>query len=105
MDFLKTLGIKEKNFGCSTGLKWNNTTDQGELKIHSPATGELIATVYQASAEDYENTIKVASEAFKYWSRACLYSFFAKDMSPVPRYMYATLYISPSFSKILKLFS
>ena len=67
MDFLKTLGIKEKNFGCPTGLKWNNTTDQGELKIHSPATGELIATVYQASAEDYENTIKVASEAFKYW--------------------------------------
>lgn len=67
MDFLKTLGIKDKNFGSSTGLKWNETTDQGELKIHSPATGEYIATVYQSSAEDYENTIKTASDAFKNW--------------------------------------
>jgi len=67
MDFLKTLGIKDKNYGSSTGLKWNETTDQGELKIHSPATGEYIATVYQASAEDYDNIIKTAQEAFKYW--------------------------------------
>ena len=34
MEFLKTLGIKEKNFGSSTGRKWNETTDQGELKIY-----------------------------------------------------------------------
>ena len=69
MDFLKTLGIKDKNFGSSTGLKWNKTTDQGELKIHSPATGEYIATVYQSSEEDYDNVIKTASEAFKYWRK------------------------------------
>jgi len=67
MDFLKTLGIKDKNFGSSTGLKWNETTDQGELKIHSPATGEYIASVYKSSAEDYENVIKIGQEAFKYW--------------------------------------
>jgi len=67
MDFLKTLGIKDKNFGSSTGLKWNETTDQGELKIHSPATGEYIASVYKSSAEDYENVIQTGQEAFKYW--------------------------------------
>ncbi|MCB0284608.1 MAG: aldehyde dehydrogenase family protein [Calditrichaeota bacterium] len=67
MDFLKKLGIKDKNYGCSTGLKWNTTTDQGELKIHSPATGEYIASVYQASEEDYENMVKTAQDAFKYW--------------------------------------
>ena len=69
MDFLKTLGIKDKNYGSSTGLKWNETTDQGELKIHSPATGEYIATVYQSSAEDYDKVIKTAEEAFKYWRK------------------------------------
>jgi aldehyde dehydrogenase (NAD+) len=67
MDFLKTLGIKDKNFGSSTGLKWNETKDHGELKIHSPATGEYIATVYQASEQDYAKVIKTAEEAFKYW--------------------------------------
>lgn len=69
MDFLKKLGIKEKNFGSSTGLKWNETTSEGELKIFSPATGEYIASVYQASDSDYENVIKTAQEAFKYWRK------------------------------------
>lgn len=69
MEFLKNLGIKEKNFGSSTGLKWNETTSEGELKIYSPATGEYIASVYQASDADYENVIKTAEEAFKYWRK------------------------------------
>jgi aldehyde dehydrogenase (NAD+) len=67
MEFLKKLGIKEKNFGSSTGTKWNETTDQGELKIYSPATGEFIASVYQASEADLELVMKTAEEAFKYW--------------------------------------
>lgn len=69
MEFLKKLGIKEKNFGSSTGLKWNETTTEGELKIYSPATGDYIASVYQASDYDYENVIKTAQEAFKYWRK------------------------------------
>ncbi len=67
MDFLKTLGIQDKNFGCSTGLKWRETSDQGELKITSPATGEYIASVYQASEADYDEIVKTSQEAFKYW--------------------------------------
>lgn len=67
MEFLKKLGIKEKNFGSSTGTKWNETTDQGELKIYSPATGEFIASVYQASEKDFENVMQAATEAFKFW--------------------------------------
>lgn len=67
MEFLKKLGIQEKNFGCSTGTKWSETTSQGELKIYSPATGEFIASVYQASETDFENVMKTAEEAFKYW--------------------------------------
>ncbi len=64
---LSVLGIKEKNFGASTGLHWRQTTDQGELKISSPATGEPIASVYQASVQDYEAVMAIADDAFKTW--------------------------------------
>lgn len=67
MEFLKKLGIKEKNFGSSTGTKWLETTDQDELKIYSPATGEFIASVYQASEADYEKVVQTAHEAFIKW--------------------------------------
>jgi aldehyde dehydrogenase (NAD+) len=67
MDFLKALGIKEKNYGSSTGLKWGKTTDQGELKIHSPATGEYIASVYQASKQDFDHIVNTGSDAFTKW--------------------------------------
>ncbi len=69
MDFLKELGIKDKNFAASTGTEWNNTTDQGELKIYSPTNGEFIASVYQASEQDYENLIQKASESFLAWRK------------------------------------
>jgi L-aminoadipate-semialdehyde dehydrogenase len=67
MKFLETLAIKEKNYGSSTGQKWGSTTDQGELRIHSPATGEFIGCVSQASEDDYEKVIKTAQDAFIYW--------------------------------------
>ncbi len=69
MDFLKELGIKAKNFAASTGTEWNNTSDQGELKIYSPTNGEFIASVYQASEHDYDNLILKASEAFLTWRK------------------------------------
>lgn len=67
MEFLSRLGIKEKNFGSSTGLNWNNSTDNGELKIYSPVDGKFIASVYQASIEDYEKVVKQAHETYLYW--------------------------------------
>ena len=67
MDFLKALGINEKNYGSSTGLNWNKTSDQGELQIHSPVDGKYIASVYQASVEDYDKIVEKAREAFKIW--------------------------------------
>ncbi len=66
-DFLKSLGIKEKNYGASTGQNWFHTEDQGELKIKSPADAELIGSVYQASEKDYEDVVKKAEEAFLIW--------------------------------------
>lgn len=67
MEFLNSLGIREKNFGSSTGLKWNKSADQGELHIYSPATGESIASVYHCSEKDYDLVVTTAQQAFKYW--------------------------------------
>jgi aldehyde dehydrogenase (NAD+) len=67
MDFLKELGIKEENYGASTGLNWFTTTDQGVINVVSPADGRPIAKVYQCSEKDYEDVVAKAHEAFKYW--------------------------------------
>ncbi len=67
MDFLKRLKIKEKNHGASTGLDWQNTTDQGELIITSPVDGKTIASLYLASETDYEKIVTKSHEAFKKW--------------------------------------
>ncbi|MCB2204192.1 aldehyde dehydrogenase family protein [bacterium] len=66
MDFLKTLGIKEMNFGASSGREWIETTGS-ELSIHSPATGEFIAKVRQANEAEYEQIIARAEKAFVEW--------------------------------------
>ena len=67
MDFLKELGIKEKNYGASTGTEWIATTDQGELNIVSPVDGKHIASVYLASEADYEKLVAKGVETFKKW--------------------------------------
>jgi aldehyde dehydrogenase (NAD+) len=67
MDFLKRLGIREKNYGASTGIEWVATTDQGELNIVSPVDGKHIASVYLASEEDYEKVVAKGVETFKTW--------------------------------------
>ena len=67
MEFLEKLGIKKQNYGSSTGINWNKTESEGELKIYSPATGEFIASVFQASESNYNNLIEQAGKAFKVW--------------------------------------
>ena len=69
MDFLKELGIEEKNYGASTGLNWFKTTDQGEIKVKSPVDGKVIASVYLASEEDYDQIVTQAHQAFLEWRK------------------------------------
>ncbi len=67
MEFLKQLGIEKENSGCSTGLKWSKTKDQGTIDVISPVDGKLIAKVFQSSETDYEETIKASGNAFIQW--------------------------------------
>ncbi|MCL6097662.1 MAG: aldehyde dehydrogenase family protein [Bacteroidetes bacterium] len=67
MEFLKVLGIKDENYGASTGTNWLETKDQGTINVVSPTDGKLIAKVYQCSESDYEKIITTAQNAFKFW--------------------------------------
>jgi aldehyde dehydrogenase (NAD+) len=68
MDFLKELGIKEKNYGACAGPGlWSQGENAGILKSYNPATGKEIGSVYLCSEEEYESVMRVALEAFQTW--------------------------------------
>ncbi|MCF7807135.1 MAG: aldehyde dehydrogenase family protein [Candidatus Marinimicrobia bacterium] len=68
MDFLEELGIQEFNAGACVGAEnWLSTKGDDVLKSYNPATGELIANVYQCGVEDYEKVVAASHEAFLEW--------------------------------------
>ena len=63
---LNRLGITNSNPGAATGQKWMET--RGDLTNSvSPIDGEVIATVNNAAAEDYEMVITPAEKGFLEW--------------------------------------
>jgi aldehyde dehydrogenase (NAD+) len=64
-NFLKSLGIKEVNEGCSTGLNWFSSGEV--IESHSPVDGKLIVKIKTATKADYNKVIGAASEAFLFW--------------------------------------
>ncbi|HLG35798.1 MAG TPA: aldehyde dehydrogenase family protein [Bacteroidia bacterium] len=65
-EVLKTMGIKSLNSGANTGTKWFDT--KGEvLESFSSSDGEKIASVKQATTDDYEKIISGAQNAFIQW--------------------------------------
>ena len=63
---LTTLGIKQNNSGATTGTEWLDTKGEN-IDSYSPADGQLIGSVKQATSEDYEKIIQKAEAAFKIW--------------------------------------
>ena len=63
---LKALGLKDINPGAGTGTRWSES-DGEIISSYSPADGTLIGKVKQATADDYEKTLRTAEEAFKVW--------------------------------------
>ncbi|GAB4173334.1 MAG: aldehyde dehydrogenase family protein [Wenzhouxiangellaceae bacterium] len=67
---LDTLGLKSQNPGACFGPgKWNTTTDAGRVDSVNPATGEVIASVYGASEQDYDKVIAQAVEVAREWRK------------------------------------
>ena len=68
MDFLKELGIKDFNAGACVGAgEWLSNKGNDILESYNPATGELIASVYQCNEDDYEKVVAETEAAFKEW--------------------------------------
>jgi aldehyde dehydrogenase (NAD+) len=65
-ELLSELGIEKVNHGATTGTKWLTTKGEA-LHSYSPADGKLIASVNQATWEDYEYIMGKATAAFKTW--------------------------------------
>jgi aldehyde dehydrogenase (NAD+) len=64
-DFLGRLGIREMNSGACNGA-WLDTKGE-DLVSFCPADGQPIATVRQATEDDYEAVVRAAHEAFLEW--------------------------------------
>ena len=68
LEFLKSLGVEAFNSGAYFGHgEWSETTDCGIKQAINPATGEVIASVYSCSEDDYERVVSNAQDAFKAW--------------------------------------
>ena len=66
--FLKELGINELNSGSCTGAdNWGPVEGREILEVITPITGEIIAKVAQANAEDYERVVETAHKNFLKW--------------------------------------
>ncbi len=65
-EILDALGVQAVNPGACIG-EWI-TTRGPDLASDNPCTGERIATVRQATADDYETVVAAAAQAFPAWS-------------------------------------
>jgi aldehyde dehydrogenase (NAD+) len=63
---LQRLGIEQVNSGACTGTQWLSTTGD-RIDSYSPADGQLIGSIQQATAADYETIISLSQEAFAKW--------------------------------------
>ena len=62
---LKELGINNVNYGaCSGSKKWSSSQDGDLLESINPSTGEVIASVYQATENNYEQIVKESVAVF-----------------------------------------
>ncbi len=61
------LGLGGENASWSTGTDSGMSQDGAVIESISPVDNELIGTVRQASAEDYDRVIETAQKAFSYW--------------------------------------
>jgi aldehyde dehydrogenase (NAD+) len=62
---LSELGLADRNPGVFAGV-WMDGADAA-IEVLNPATGERIATVGQASAEEYEKAVEASVAAFEQW--------------------------------------
>tara|TARA_B110000263_G_scaffold212926_1_gene196634 strand:- start:3616 stop:5142 length:1527 start_codon:yes stop_codon:yes gene_type:complete len=69
-DLLKSLNIKDTNYGsCSGPGGWIESSRLKILDSHNPSNGEKIASVFEASVEDYETIKNKSLDAYHEWRK------------------------------------
>ncbi len=62
----RALGLKSRLPGANCGGEW--FASSGDLlEVHSPTTGDLLAKIEQASAQDFQRLMKQSQAAFQEW--------------------------------------
>jgi aldehyde dehydrogenase (NAD+) len=64
---LKGLGLQAVNPGTWSGQEWHAAADASLIDSINPATGDVIARIRAAGAEDYERVVASAAAAFAAW--------------------------------------
>ena len=69
-DFLKPLGILPNNPGACWGpTDWSSHSNSDQIDSINPANGQVIASVYIASEQDYQRILSSAEQAFLEWRK------------------------------------
>ena len=70
MEILKKLGIKDTNSGgCFGPGNWTTGQNAGLTESYNPSSGELIASVYNCSKEEYSEIVNKSHESFLEWRK------------------------------------
>jgi aldehyde dehydrogenase (NAD+) len=64
---LQYLNIRNLNESLSTGSNWVSSSDTNVKNVVSPVDGKNIASIRMAGADDYEQVITQAQQAFTQW--------------------------------------
>ena len=69
-ELLKKLSIDNDNYGaCSGPNGWVENGNGKKLSSINPSTGEIIASVYESTIEDYNAIVKKSLEAYDEWRK------------------------------------
>ena len=70
LDLLKKCGISNTNYGsCIGGKDWSSTESSGKNESINPSNEKVLASVFEANEDDYENVVKEAQSAFADWRK------------------------------------
>ena len=69
-ELLKKLNINDDNYGaCSGPNGWIENTSTKKISSVNPSTGEVIASVFESTIEDYDVIVKKSLDAYDEWRK------------------------------------
>ena len=98
-ELLKKLNINDDNYGaCSGPNGWIENTSTKKISSVNPSTGEVIASVFESTTEDYDVIVKKSLEAYDEWRKvpAPIRGQLVREMGEALRDYNCLLYTSPS---------